>query len=76
MVAFLEGIRFDLMAYLLGIILAVSKFDLSVIWVGAVNSFAYMERGGCLCILHMRGFCFNIISPSSLKKRDRIVQNV
>ncbi len=34
-VAFLEGIRIDLTAYLFGDILAVSKFDLGVIWIGA-----------------------------------------
>ncbi|NCX58643.1 MAG: hypothetical protein EBW90_09585, partial [Rhodobacteraceae bacterium] len=34
-VAFVEGVRIDLMAYLFGDILAVSKFDLSVIWIGA-----------------------------------------
>ena len=34
-VAFLQGVRIDLMAYLFGDILAVSKFDLSVIWIGA-----------------------------------------
>ena len=35
-VAFVEGVRIDLMAYLFGDILAVSKFDLSMIWIGAV----------------------------------------
>jgi zinc transport system permease protein len=34
-VSFLEGIRVDLMAYLFGDILAVSRFDLLVIWGGA-----------------------------------------
>jgi zinc transport system permease protein len=35
-VTFVQGVRIDLMAYLFGDILAVSKFDLSVIWIGAV----------------------------------------
>ena len=34
-VSFVSGVRFDLMAYLLGDILAVSRVDLVVIWVGA-----------------------------------------
>ena len=36
---------------------------------GAVDSFAYMERGGCLYILPTRGFWYYIITPS-LKKRE------
>ena len=36
-VSFLSGIRIDLMAYLFGDILAVSRGDLSVIWGGAVT---------------------------------------
>ncbi|MCE0504688.1 metal ABC transporter permease [Roseivivax sp. GX 12232] len=35
-VSFLEGIRIDLMAYLFGDILAVSRLDLAVIWSGAL----------------------------------------
>lgn len=35
-VSFLSGIRIDLMAYLFGDILAVSRTDLSVIWAGAL----------------------------------------
>lgn len=35
-VSFLQGIRIDLMAYLFGDILAVSRTDLAVIWGGAV----------------------------------------
>jgi zinc transport system permease protein len=35
-VSFLSGVRIDLMAYLFGDILAVSRFDLLVIWVGAM----------------------------------------
>ena len=35
-VSFISGVRIDLMAYLFGDILAVSKSDLGVIWVGAV----------------------------------------
>ncbi len=35
-VSFLSGIRIDLMAYLFGDILAVSRMDLAVIWSGAV----------------------------------------
>ncbi len=35
-VSFMSGIRFDLMAYLFGDILAVSRTDLGVIWGGAV----------------------------------------
>jgi|TARA_B100001059_G_C17673119_1_gene495610 zinc transport system permease protein len=35
-VSFLTGVRIDLMAYLFGDILAVSKSDLSIIWVGAL----------------------------------------
>ena len=35
-VSFLSGVRIDLMAYLFGDILAVSRFDLVVIWGGAV----------------------------------------
>jgi len=34
-VSFLEGVRIDLMAYLFGDILAVSRTDLAVIWIGA-----------------------------------------
>jgi zinc transport system permease protein len=34
-VSFLEGVRLDLMAYLFGDILAVSRVDLAVIWAGA-----------------------------------------
>jgi zinc transport system permease protein len=34
-VSFLEGVRIDLMAYLFGDILAVSRMDLAVIWIGA-----------------------------------------
>lgn len=34
-VSFLEGVRIDLMAYLFGDILSVSRTDLAVIWVGA-----------------------------------------
>ncbi len=35
-VSFISGVRIDLMAYLFGDILAVSKSDLSVIWVGTL----------------------------------------
>ena len=35
-VSFLTGVRIDLMAYLFGDILAVSEFDLGVIWTGAL----------------------------------------
>lgn len=35
-VSFLSGVRFDLMAYLFGDILAVSRMDLAVIWGGAL----------------------------------------
>jgi len=35
-VSFLSGVRIDLMAYLFGDILSVSRADLAVIWVGAV----------------------------------------
>ena len=38
-VSFLSGIRIDLMAYLLGDILAVSRLDLVIIWVGATLVF-------------------------------------
>ena len=43
---------------------------------GAVDSFAYMERGDCLCILLIRGICHYIITPSSLKKRENSVGSV
>ena len=36
-VSFLSGIRIDLMAYLFGDILAVSRLDLAIIWGGAVS---------------------------------------
>ncbi|MEI4195330.1 iron chelate uptake ABC transporter family permease subunit [Roseovarius sp. E0-M6] len=35
-VSFLEGVRIDLMAYLFGDILAVSRTDIGIIWAGAV----------------------------------------
>lgn len=35
-VSFLEGVRLDLMAYLFGDILAVSKRDLAIVWIGAL----------------------------------------
>lgn len=41
-VSFLQGIRLDLMAYLFGDILAVSKTDLSIIWGGAAMVVALM----------------------------------
>ena len=34
-VSFISGIRIDLMAYLIGDILAVSRMDLLIIWLGA-----------------------------------------
>ena len=37
--AFLEGLRIDLMAYLFGDILAASKFDLGLIWIGTLAVF-------------------------------------
>ena len=43
---------------------------------GAVDSFAYTERGDCLCILLIRGFCYYIITPSSLKRRANSVGSV
>jgi len=43
---------------------------------GAVDSFVYMERGDCLCILLLRGVCYYIITPSSLKKRENSVGSV
>ena len=43
---------------------------------GAVDSFAYTERGDCLCILLIRGVCYYIITPSSLKKRENSVGSV
>lgn len=41
-VSFLQGVRLDLMAYLFGDILAVSKSDLAVIWIGAALVIALM----------------------------------
>ncbi|MEO9463824.1 MAG: iron chelate uptake ABC transporter family permease subunit, partial [Marinomonas sp.] len=41
-VSFLQGVRLDLMAYLFGDILAVSKGDLGVIWSGALLVLALM----------------------------------
>lgn len=41
-VSFLQGVRLDLMAYLFGDILAVSRSDLGVIWVGALLVIALM----------------------------------
>ena len=43
---------------------------------GAVDSSAYLEWGDCLCILLIRRFCYYIITPSSLKKRENSVGNV
>jgi zinc transport system permease protein len=43
-VSFLSGIRIDLMAYLFGDILAVSRADLAVIWGGAVLVVILMSR--------------------------------
>ena len=43
---------------------------------GAVDSFAYMEREDCLCILLIRGSALYIIIPSSLKKRGNSVGSV
>ena len=43
---------------------------------GGVDSFAYTERGDCLCILLIRGGCCYINPPSSLKKRDNSVGSV
>ena len=43
---------------------------------GTVYSFAYMERGGCLFILLIRGVGCYITSSSSLKKRDNSVGSV
>ncbi len=39
-VSFLSGVRIDLMAYLFGDLLAVSRTDLAVVWVGAALVFA------------------------------------
>lgn len=41
-VSFLQGVRLDLMGYLFGDILAVSRSDLGVIWVGALLVIALM----------------------------------
>ena len=41
-VAFLDGIRVDLMAYLFGDILAVGKLDLGIIWGGALGVLALL----------------------------------
>ena len=41
-VSMLDGVRVDLMAYLLGDILAVSRFDLMVIWAGAISVLALL----------------------------------
>ena len=41
-VSFLDGVRIDLMAYLFGDILAVSRWDLLIIWAGAVLVSALM----------------------------------
>jgi zinc transport system permease protein len=41
-VSFLDGVRIDLMAYLFGDILAVSRSDLAVIWGGAILVLALM----------------------------------
>ena len=43
---------------------------------GAVDSFAYMERGDCLFILLIRGGFYYINPPSSLKKREKSVGSV
>ena len=43
---------------------------------GAVDSFSYMERGDCLCILLIRGVGCYIITSSSLKKREYSVGSV
>ena len=40
------------------------------------DSFAYMERGDCLCILLIRGFALYITTLPSLKKRDNSVGSV
>jgi len=41
-VSFLDGVRIDLMAYLFGDILAVSRWDLLIIWTGAILVAALM----------------------------------
>ena len=43
---------------------------------GAVDSFAYVERVDCLCILPTRGFCCYISAPFLLKKREISVASV
>ena len=43
---------------------------------GAVDSFVYMERGDCLYILLIRGVCYYIITPSSLKKSEKSEKSV
>lgn len=42
-VAFLEDTRIDLMAYLFGYILAASKFDLGLIWIGTLAVFGLIS---------------------------------
>ena len=42
-VSFLQGVRLDLMAYLFGDILAVSKSDLLIVWIGAALVLALMS---------------------------------
>jgi len=64
-VSFLSGIRIDLMAYLFGDILAVSRGDLSVIW------------GGAACVVMLIGWRWSALLTSTLNtgsglcKRDQ-----
>ena len=53
-VSFLSGIRIDLMAYLFGDILAVSRGDLSVIW------------GGAACVVMLIGWRWSALLTSTL----------
>jgi zinc transport system permease protein len=55
-VSFLAGVRIDLMAYLFGDILAVSRGDLAVIWIGAVLVVALIGwRWGALLTATLNG---------------------
>jgi zinc transport system permease protein len=57
-VSFLSGIRIDLMAYLFGDILAVSRGDLSVIW------------GGAACVVMLIGWRWSALADLDIEHRS------
>lgn len=71
-VSFLSGVRIDLMAYLFGDILAVSQYDLAVIWLGVILVLLLMYwRWSALLISTLNE---EIAYASGLNpKRDKII---